>query len=330
MPQIKPSILGVLFFIGTFNLSCQVTFFGDLYVGKNKELHIAFKETYFSGGKIKTHRQDPVGIISFGSESKWTQLYENSYVDGIIRIYHDGVFTFPVGDLNIFSPITFYLIGNENYIQVEYNHTLNRLYFSNSMEIETPQHHFWSWKVQGNPFARIQTFWWPNHKIVSLTKNEVITDILNIGLLLQGKWKKYFSSLTSNPFTPEFPLSAKYGSSIGVEPISLSENSVITYLTNKKDLKIEKLVSQVITPNNDNTNDTWKIQGYQFNLKSEIKVYDLNQKLVFSHLGIYNNDWDGTAVQTGEPLDNGGYFFTLDLDGKKPIEKKGWLYIRRN
>jgi len=68
MPQIKPSILGVLFFIGTFNLSCQVTFFGDLYVGKNKELHIAFKETYFSGGKIKTHRQDPVGIISFGSE----------------------------------------------------------------------------------------------------------------------------------------------------------------------------------------------------------------------------------------------------------------------
>jgi hypothetical protein len=35
MPQIKPSILGVLFFIGTFNLSCQVTFFGDLYVGKN-------------------------------------------------------------------------------------------------------------------------------------------------------------------------------------------------------------------------------------------------------------------------------------------------------
>jgi len=198
------------------------------------------------------------------------------------------------------------------------------------MEIETPQHHFWSWKVQGNPFARIQTFWWPNHKIVSLTKNEVITDILNIGLLLKGKWKKYFSSLTSNPFTPEFPLSAKYGSSIGVEPISLSENSVITYLTNKKDLKIEKLVSQVITPNNDNTNDTWKIQGYQFNLKSEIKVYDLNQKLVFSHLEIYNNDWDGTAVQTGEPLDNGGYFFTLDLDGKKPIEKKGWLYIRRN
>ena len=51
--------------------------------------------------------------------------------------------------------------------------------------------------------------WIDNKQFVSLTKNEVITDILNIGLLLQGKWKKYFSSLTSNPFTPEFPLSAK-------------------------------------------------------------------------------------------------------------------------
>jgi len=69
MPQIKTSIFGILFFSCTIHLWCQVSFFGDLYIGENKEFHIAFSETYFSGGKIKTHREEPSGVVSFGSVS---------------------------------------------------------------------------------------------------------------------------------------------------------------------------------------------------------------------------------------------------------------------
>jgi hypothetical protein len=68
--QIKTSIFGILFFSCTIHLWCQVSFFGDLYKGENKEFHIAFSETYFSGGKIKTHREEPFGVVYFGSKSK--------------------------------------------------------------------------------------------------------------------------------------------------------------------------------------------------------------------------------------------------------------------
>jgi gliding motility-associated-like protein len=85
----------------------------------------------------------------------------------------------------------------------------------------------------------------------------------------------------------------------------------------------------VITPNNDAINDTWKIQGYSFTFSSEIKVYDLQQDLVFSNIGAYHNDWDGTALQSGKPLPDGSYFYTLELDGIPPIEKSGWIYIKR-
>jgi len=32
----------------------QLSVFGDLYIGNGKEVHVAFKETYFSGGQIIT------------------------------------------------------------------------------------------------------------------------------------------------------------------------------------------------------------------------------------------------------------------------------------
>ncbi len=64
----------------------QLSVFGDLYIGNGKEVHVAFKETYFSGGQIITERKEKKGVLSFGKESEWKQLQENSFVDGIVRI----------------------------------------------------------------------------------------------------------------------------------------------------------------------------------------------------------------------------------------------------
>jgi gliding motility-associated-like protein len=329
MHQIKSSILRIILFFYTSHSWCQVSFFGDIYVGQNKEFHIAFKETYFNQGKIKTYRQEPPGVVSFGSESQWTQLDEKSYIDGIVRVYHEGIFTFPIGDFDTFSPITFYMTGNKNYVQVQYNQTLNRIFFYNSMQFQIPQVHFWTWSVTGNPYAKIQTFWWPEHKLSNLIHFKKDINALNLGLLLLENWEQYATSLISNSFTPEIPLSLEYGSSIGSEPIALNKYTALTYLINKNETREEKLVSQVITPNNDAINDTWKIQGYSFTLFSEIKVYDLQQDLVFSNIGAYHNDWDGTASQSGKPLPDGSYFYTLELNGTPPIEKSGWIYIKR-
>ena len=94
MPQIKASKFGIFFFSSIINLWYQASFYGDLYIGENKEFHIAFSETYFNVRKIKTHREKPSGVVSFGSKSKWTQLDKNSYVDGKVLIYHNGILLF--------------------------------------------------------------------------------------------------------------------------------------------------------------------------------------------------------------------------------------------
>ena len=60
-------------------------------------------------------------------------------------------------------------------------------------------------------------------------------------------------------------------------------------------------MSQVISPNNDGINDTWKIEGYIFSSVSKIKVYGLNGNLVFMHQGEYLNNWDGSDEKNGEP-----------------------------
>ena len=97
MPQNLKLIGFLSVLLSCTSADAQVSFFGDLYIGGGKEVHVAFDETFFSGGQIKTERKGEKGILSFGKQSKWEQLKESSFVDGVVRIYHEGDFTFPVG-----------------------------------------------------------------------------------------------------------------------------------------------------------------------------------------------------------------------------------------
>jgi len=53
MPPTIPTVtLARLLFTST--LWGQLAVFGDLYLNGNAQLHIAFDQTYFSGGKLRT------------------------------------------------------------------------------------------------------------------------------------------------------------------------------------------------------------------------------------------------------------------------------------
>mgnify|MGYP002397559760 CR=1 FL=1 len=85
------------------------------------------------------------------------------------------------------------------------------------------------------------------------------------------------------------------------------------------------VIYNAFSPNEDGTNDRFKITGLQDWPDHKLYVYNRWGNLIFEATN-YQSDWDGTW--NGKKLPDGTYFYVLDLgDGKKP--KTGHLQIMR-
>lgn len=85
-------------------------------------------------------------------------------------------------------------------------------------------------------------------------------------------------------------------------------------------------VPDAFTPNGNNFNDTWVIPGLEGYNTKEMTVYSRYGTLVH-YSEKYNNDWDGTLLNTGTPVPDGTYYYILNLDGGKQLN--GYVYINR-
>jgi len=81
------------------------------------------------------------------------------------------------------------------------------------------------------------------------------------------------------------------------------------------------LIPTVITPNNDNYNDTWQIQGIQFYERIEITIFNRWGDMVFSYSGSgksyldTENQWNGTW--NGKELPLSTFVYILNVDNEK-------------
>ncbi len=83
------------------------------------------------------------------------------------------------------------------------------------------------------------------------------------------------------------------------------------------DKKIDGYTEFVITCNGDNVNDRLIMSDYIEDLEN---AYPCNEIIIFNRWGQkvyeaqpYNNNWCGTFMNTGNPIPEGTYYFTLDL-----------------
>ena len=89
--------------------------------------------------------------------------------------------------------------------------------------------------------------------------------------------------------------------------------------------------NNVLTPNGDGYNDTWKIKNIEFYPNNSIKIFNSQGKLV-KELGVgapgsaggYVGDWDGRV--NGVKLPTGTYYYNIDLNNGAAIVK-GFLTI---
>jgi gliding motility-associated-like protein len=79
------------------------------------------------------------------------------------------------------------------------------------------------------------------------------------------------------------------------------------------------------SPNGDNINDFFEILGLESYSSKTLEVFNRYGNQVYESAN-YANQWNGSLLDTGEPLPDATYYYVLTLDGKL---FKGYVYINR-
>lgn len=93
-------------------------------------------------------------------------------------------------------------------------------------------------------------------------------------------------------------------------------------------------VPNLITPNDDGLNDTWKLDFLADYPNHRVTIFDRNGRIVLESAN-YQNDWDGTGYNKGSyvgytNLLNGVYTYVIELGDKNKTVLKSWIEIRAN
>jgi gliding motility-associated-like protein len=80
------------------------------------------------------------------------------------------------------------------------------------------------------------------------------------------------------------------------------------------------------SPNGDGYNDVFEILGLDNYDTKILTVYNRNGGLVYQN-DSYDNTWDGTLQNTGDPVPDATYYYLLELDNGQL--KSGFVYINR-
>ncbi|MCG8412531.1 MAG: gliding motility-associated C-terminal domain-containing protein, partial [Bacteroidales bacterium] len=91
-----------------------------------------------------------------------------------------------------------------------------------------------------------------------------------------------------------------------------------------EDYKVK--VSNLLTPDDNEKNDYWRIQNIENYPKAKVRVFNRWGEIVFEKVG-YQNDWDGR--RKNDILPDGVYFYVITFPDTNEIYK-GVLSIFRN
>jgi gliding motility-associated-like protein len=83
--------------------------------------------------------------------------------------------------------------------------------------------------------------------------------------------------------------------------------------------------NNILTPNGDGYNDTWKVKNIEYYPNNIVKIYNANGILVRT-LENYRGDWDGTSIGGIIKLTSGTYYYSISINEGEAIIK-GFLTL---
>lgn len=116
--------------------------------------------------------------------------------------------------------------------------------------------------------------------------------------------------------TTTFTLSATENGCTLFDQVTISVNSGLT-------------IPNTFSPNDDQTNDTWVIEGIELYPDAQLNIYDRWGQQVFQSTG-YSEEtaWDGTSKR-GAKLTSGTYYFVLELNDANEQVFNGYISLIR-
>ncbi|MEA3447190.1 MAG: gliding motility-associated C-terminal domain-containing protein, partial [Bacteroidota bacterium] len=151
----------------------------------------------------------------------------------------------------------------------------------------------------------------------SVSDDPVILQVNETG----GAWTGEGVNEVSGMFTPDDAGIGEHEISYTITGMCGDSDTVMINVNDDVDGNtMEVVVSNVLTPNNDGLNDTWKIEGISTMDEVEISIYTRWGDVVFEFNGNgneyadINNQFDGTY--NGKNLPMGNYVYMLSIDSE--------------
>jgi gliding motility-associated-like protein len=86
------------------------------------------------------------------------------------------------------------------------------------------------------------------------------------------------------------------------------------------------IIPEAFTPNANGFNDNFVIPGIEGYKTRQVSIYSRYGTLVYES-NMYNNDWDGTLLNTGKQVPDGTYYYIFTFDNGVIVN--GYVYINR-
>jgi len=104
-----------------------------------------------------------------------------------------------------------------------------------------------------------------------------------------------------------------------------------TFEVEVEPLELDVKISKLLTPNGDNNNDSWLIEGIEQFPNNQVIIIDRWGTEIYSAAGYNNNDvvWNGEN-KSGELVSRGTYYYFISIRNEEDgIERKGFLEVLR-
>lgn len=225
------TLLISILFLGREYLSCQSASWGNTFIHEYGESVVFGQHDFINGGQgvlpgvVGTEREANKGYFSFSNVSLgWTGANNTRYVDGYVKYYGAGPFTFPVGDDGFYRPVAisgapetkvaYYRVNADeatttsvfggNHSALPAGAPFNRSIKETAINKISPVEY---WDIDGVQATKITLTWDVTSDIKSLTNNDL--QKLAIVGWNGSQWKKIPSKfdlvyLDANKSTPKY------------------------------------------------------------------------------------------------------------------------------
>lgn len=339
----------------TLSLNAQMTSNGNMYI-PSKGFISVFNDINFENGGygiqpgiISTNRNSNPGVVNF-VDASWTNANDFQHVDGYVRILSDEAFTFPVGNLGFFRPISisggkgtrvaYYLDNPNNISPVEIRTAGDETSPDKLVRISSDEY----WHITGTQETQLTLTWDINSDISSLTQSDlkklqivgfdgtdwvIIPSHVNYELIDMKNSKADFANIEST---------LEAGSISTAERIVPNDYSFITFgIAGEENIDTDSpfdsevlgsdKIEMTVFPNPTFDLNNLKVDYNLYNTDSDayIVVYAADGQLVFREKLIENNtiynmnyseNTDG-MYQVGIVTDSGSRVFKLVVIGSK-------------